>query len=176
MREGTTERILEIASRLIAERGVYGASFGDISAEAGMSKGTLHYYYPSKQALVEAAARRAVRKIGDSLFAWVDSVDPKDAPEHSLGSLCDALMGESIRVFIAANGVVEPGSALEEALDSAMSEWNVMIDVGSMRMRPDIAARMKRIIPAVLPFVTGLAALNADPDYSKEAFLALVMG
>ena len=61
-------------------------------------------------------------------------------------------------------------------VDRAMSEWNVMLDVGALRMRAGAAAKMKRIAPAIIPFLCGLAALNADMDYAKAAFTAFVLG
>ena len=57
-----------------------------------------------------------------------------------------------------------------------MNEWNVMLEVGILRMQPAVANRMKRVLAAVLPFMCGLAALNADRDYAKQAFCALVLG
>ncbi len=177
MKSGVSEKILETASELIAERGVYGMSFGEIAARVGVSKGTLNYYFSSKDALVEAAAKRATKNVGDNLLAWVDSVKASEAPEAPVGRLCDAMLsGVSFRVFIEANKIVKPDTALEELLDSAIGEWNVLIDVGAMRMRPDAAMRMKNMNAAVLPFIAGLSALNADSDYAKEAFIALILG
>ena len=65
---------------------------------------------------------------------------------------------------------------MEASIDRAMSEWNVMLDVGALRMRAGAAAKMKRIAPAIIPFLCGLAALNADMDYAKAAFTAFVLG
>lgn len=176
MNSGVSEKILDLASELIAERGVWGMSFGDIAKGVGISKGTLSYYYPNKQALVDAAASRAAKNISDSILAWVDSVRADEEPEAPIGRLCAAMFGTSFRVFIEANQAVVPGTKLEEILDSAMSEWNVMIDVGAMRMKPNAAMRMKRMSAAILPFLAGLSALNADADYAKEAFVALILG
>ena len=178
MKDETTEKIIEAASALIAERGVWGMSIGEIAAQVGVSKGTMHYYFPTKQDLVAAAAKRSLKRISDSLFAWVDSVNSEEDPTAAVERLCDALLPEDspLRVFIAVNGVVEPGSELETLLDSSMSEWNVMIEVGSMRMRADASSKMKRMSAAILPFLSGLAALNADSGYAKAAFTALIMG
>lgn len=176
MKSGVSEKILEAAEELIAERGVYGMSFGEIARRVGVSKGTLNYYYPSKQALVDAAAAKTVKRISDSILAWVDSVKADEDPEAPIGRLCDAMLGPSFRVFIEANEVVKSDTPLEEILDNAIGEWNVMIDVGAMRTRPDAARRMKKMSEAVLPFIAGLAALNADSEYAKEAFVALILG
>ena len=178
MREGHYDELIEAVCRLIAERGAYGVSFGDVSREAGVSKGTLSYYFSSKDGLVEAAAEQSIKRLSSALLAWVDSVAPEAAPEAPLDALCDAMLadGTPLRVFISVNGVVSSGSELEAALDRALGEWSVMIDVGSMRMRPEVSARMKRLSSAVIPFLCGLAALNADIAYAKEAFTALVLG
>ena len=178
MKDGTAERILETASDLFARQGAYGTSLGDIAKSVGISKGTLYYYYTTKQDVVDAVAKRTISAIGDRLFAWVDTVKATDDPEKTLGDLCDALLGDGmlLRIFIAVNNVVEPGGELEAALDNAMNEWTVMIEVGSLRMRADVASRMKRLLAAILPFLCGLAALNADGDYAKEAFCALILG
>lgn len=178
MKDGTSERIIEIASRLFADRGVPGTSLGDVAKEVGVSKGTLYYYFPTKQDIVSAVSKSCLTGISDKLFAWVDSVSPDIDAETSLEGLCDALLGERalLRVFIALNNVVEPGSELEEALDRAMNEWNIMIEVGSLRMDQKAASKLKRMSAAILPFLCGLAALNADGDYAKQAFCALVLG
>ncbi|MCR5808746.1 MAG: TetR/AcrR family transcriptional regulator [Clostridiales bacterium] len=178
MKDGTSEKILRAASGLFANRGVPGTSLGDIAKEVGISKGTLYYYFPTKQDVVSAVSESCLSAIGDKLFAWVDSVSADIGAETCLDGLCDALLGERelLRVFIALNNVVEPESELEAALDHAMSEWNIMIEVGSLRMEQDAAVKMKRMTAAILPFLCGLAALNADSDYAKQAFSALVLG
>lgn len=52
-REATSrQRILEVATRLVMEKGVKGTSLADIAREAGISKGTLFYHFPSKDELV----------------------------------------------------------------------------------------------------------------------------
>lgn len=172
------DSILAAASSFFAEYGVRGASLGDIAKTVGISKGTLYYYYPTKQQIVDAVAERTLREIGDRIFAWVDTINKDEDPTVALEALCDALLGERelLRVFIAINGGAEPDSDLEAMLDHALGEWNVMLEVGILRMQPAVAERMKRVLAAVLPFMCGLAALNADRDYAKQAFCALVLG
>ena len=45
----TKQLIIDSTSRLIEERNVEAVSLQDIATEAGISKGTLYYYYTSKQ-------------------------------------------------------------------------------------------------------------------------------
>ncbi|SHH08172.1 transcriptional regulator, TetR family [Thermosyntropha lipolytica DSM 11003] len=49
---GNRQKILEVATRLVMEKGVKGTSLADIAREAGISKGTLFYHFPTKDELV----------------------------------------------------------------------------------------------------------------------------
>jgi AcrR family transcriptional regulator len=50
--------ILEAALRVWAKRGFDGTSVAEVAREAGLTKGTLYLYFPSKQSLLEEALRR----------------------------------------------------------------------------------------------------------------------
>ena len=44
--------LVEIAYRLIAQNGLEGFRIRQVAAEAGIDNGTLHYHFPSKDALI----------------------------------------------------------------------------------------------------------------------------
>lgn len=50
-REATQAQILEAAVHVAARRGVTGASMDEIAEFAGVSKGSLYYNFPSKDAI-----------------------------------------------------------------------------------------------------------------------------
>src|SRR5262245_51664993 len=50
--------ILDAALRVWAKRGFDGTSVDEVAAEAGLRKGTLYLYFPSKRAVLEEALRR----------------------------------------------------------------------------------------------------------------------
>jgi AcrR family transcriptional regulator len=53
MREGDRKtELVEIAYRLIARNGLEGFRIRQVAAEAGIDNGTLHYHFPSKDALI----------------------------------------------------------------------------------------------------------------------------
>jgi AcrR family transcriptional regulator len=58
--EFRTGEILQAAYRVFAERGFEQATMDDIAREAGVAKGTLYLYYPSKQDIYSAALHRSV--------------------------------------------------------------------------------------------------------------------
>ena len=57
-RGAAVDAIYDAATRLFVEKGVDRASLSDIAQEAGVSKGTLHYHFATKNDLIFAIAER----------------------------------------------------------------------------------------------------------------------
>jgi len=76
--EARQEEILEAALRVFARRGFDAASVEAVAAEAGLSKGTLYLYFPTKAALLEGLVQRY------SLLPDVEALaaDVRDRPLH----------------------------------------------------------------------------------------------
>lgn len=55
-------RFLEEAWLLIAEKGYHAVRVSDIAAACGTSSGAVHYYFPGKQEILEAAMRHCVEQ------------------------------------------------------------------------------------------------------------------
>ena len=56
----TRERLIAAAFTAVAKHGFDGASVKHIATEAGVTPGLLHYHFPSRDALLEAALKRAL--------------------------------------------------------------------------------------------------------------------
>ena len=67
----TEERIVSAALRLIGRRGVKRLGMQEISEAAGVSRGTLYRYFPSKVHVLVAAANYDERRFTDGLAAAV---------------------------------------------------------------------------------------------------------
>ncbi|MTD46528.1 TetR family transcriptional regulator [Conexibacter sp. W3-3-2] len=52
------QRIVEAMRRSVAQRGVAGSTFDHVAGEAGVSRGLLHYYFGTKEALLAEVVRR----------------------------------------------------------------------------------------------------------------------
>src|SRR4051794_37909752 len=85
------QRIIEAMRSAVAARGVEGATFDHVAREAGVSRGLLHYYFGTKEALlVEVVRRDCDIRMGllDAALADVGSVeDVLDALVRSLDDL-----------------------------------------------------------------------------------------
>jgi TetR/AcrR family transcriptional regulator, transcriptional repressor for nem operon len=65
----TATQILDVAERLVQERGFNGFSYADVAKELAITKAALHYHFPGKAELGEALIERYARRFGDALVA-----------------------------------------------------------------------------------------------------------
>ncbi|MEO7221155.1 MAG: TetR/AcrR family transcriptional regulator [Devosia sp.] len=64
--EARPEEVLDAALDLFIERGFASTRVEDIAARAGLSKGAVYLYFPSKEAVLEGIVRRAIVPIASS--------------------------------------------------------------------------------------------------------------
>ena len=58
MENKTATRILDVAQKMVRNRGYSAFSYADISEQVGIRKASIHYHFPSKDELVKALVRR----------------------------------------------------------------------------------------------------------------------
>lgn len=88
MRERSIERILDAALTLFAERGYQAATISQITERAGVSRGLVSYYFPSKRALLDAILSRLMGWILD----LVRAVPSTGTREQRLAHLVDSTL------------------------------------------------------------------------------------
>lgn len=64
--EARPDEVLDAALELFMEKGFAATRVDDIAKRAGLSKGTVYLYFPSKEAVLEGLVRRAIVPIADS--------------------------------------------------------------------------------------------------------------
>lgn len=62
-------RIIDAAGKLMADKGVKLTTLADIAREAGISRGTLFYYYASKNDLIYDILEKHLSDLTDAIFA-----------------------------------------------------------------------------------------------------------
>ena len=77
-------RIVAAASRLAVNKGLDGFSLTDVARAAGISKGTLYYYYPTKSALIFDIAARHVNEITEFIVEMIGASGPDIDPAELL--------------------------------------------------------------------------------------------
>ena len=63
----TSERILDIAERLVQTRGFNNFSYADIASELGITTASLHYHFPGKAELGHALITRYAQRFSQAL-------------------------------------------------------------------------------------------------------------
>jgi AcrR family transcriptional regulator len=81
------EQLLRIGSELFSERAYEEVWIDEIAAAAGVSKGLLYHYFPSKRDFVSAIARAEIARIHE-----LTDPDPALPPEEQLRASVDALL------------------------------------------------------------------------------------
>lgn len=72
---GTSQRILDVAQRLMQLRGYNGFSYADIAATLHLTKASLHYHFPSKAEL----GRRLMERYTQNFLAALAKIDETSA-------------------------------------------------------------------------------------------------
>jgi AcrR family transcriptional regulator len=67
--EARPDEVLDAALELFIEKGFAATRVEDIAKRAGLSKGTVYLYFPSKEAVLEGLVRRAVVPIAETALA-----------------------------------------------------------------------------------------------------------
>ena len=120
--------ILDAARALFAERGLAGFAMADVAARAGIVKGTLYLYWPTREELLLSV-------LEELLWQWLDELDGRlddtaaPAPPRRLASIvCDSLAS------------YEPLGRLLAVLQTVL-EHNVS-RASIVRFKSELAARM----------------------------------
>jgi AcrR family transcriptional regulator len=86
-------RILEATSQLIAEKGVTNTTVSDIVDRVGISRGTLHYYYKSKNELIYDITTQHLDELSKY---WLDKIAQVNEPIEHLPEL----LKETLESFV----------------------------------------------------------------------------
>ena len=88
--EISAAQIVDAAMRVLARQGYARTSLLDIAREAGMSKGALHYHFPTKEALIQVVLKAACDRVQAlTLEAWSPSEGAFVSLRRSLEPLWD---------------------------------------------------------------------------------------
>ncbi|KKB85035.1 TetR family transcriptional regulator [Devosia limi DSM 17137] len=144
--EARPDEVLDAALEMFLEKGFAAAKVEDVARRAGVSKGLVYLYFPSKDALLEAIVRRAISPVADSALAQLAVVegDPRVALRRVIGALMVQL-SDPQRMAI-------PKLILREA-------WQF----------PKVAEMYRReVLDRAIPAVTALLQRGMDQGYLRQ--------
>src|SRR5215472_4995198 len=75
--QATREHLIEVATRLFADRGYEGTSIEAVQQGAGVSRGSLYHHFAGKDALFEAVLEAIETRVGSEVIAAAEGTpDP----------------------------------------------------------------------------------------------------
>jgi AcrR family transcriptional regulator len=166
------QQIIEAATRLMVQKGIQQTSLSDIANEAGISKGSLYYYYASKEDLVFDITDSHINQISENLFSIIETQKGNTHWKDILKILFDRIIAAETRgrlhlylIQQALNG----NEQLMERFRKKYREWNEMIRDGLEKIEPgngDYAKFSLLIIAALDGFLIqsllGVKTFTAD--------------
>ncbi|MGB5350262.1 MAG: TetR/AcrR family transcriptional regulator [Polyangiales bacterium] len=155
----SSQQIVDAAIRVLARQGYAKTSLLDIAKEAGMSKGALHYHYPTKEALIHTVLETACNAVqARTMQAWSPSDNPFAALRKSLEELWATRAERSDEALVVADLLAL--SLSDENLRPKLAEF---YELGAQQIRAYLEENLMslglepRISPDILPrIVIGL--------------------
>jgi AcrR family transcriptional regulator len=139
------DEVLDAALELFLQNGYAATTVQMIARRAGLSKGAVYVYFPSKQALLEGLVQRAVVPIADQALAGVAGYrgDPRPVLRHMLETVADKIRD--------ARTLAVPSLVIREAATA-----------------PEIAQMYReQVLDKVLPTLTALLAQGVEAGFIR---------
>lgn len=155
-------RIVEAMRSSVARRGISGSTFEHVAREAGVSRGLLHYYFGTKEALLVEVVRRDTEH----------RIDRLDAPLAAAGSA-----DEILQVLVA---------DLQDSIQNEPGFWVLIFELFTAgRRNPDIQREVGQLFARVRDHMAellrakereGVLKLRYDADAVVGYLVALADG
>lgn len=153
MDEERSRQIIEAARRTMADFGVRRVTVGDVATAAGLSRQTLYEYFPSKQALVQAALMAGATDVVARGRSAADEAG--GSPQQRLATLIRLAMGffatsplwattakrAELAGFVALEGGVFLGAGTAE-LAATLTGWWPHVEKDRVARAADSLARL----------------------------------
>jgi AcrR family transcriptional regulator len=125
-RELRRAQIAEAAVRCFSRTGLERTSIADITAESGLSPGSIYTHYRSKADLVRAAAGRALAGRATAIGEWAESDAPPD-PDELLARLVAGKDPAAARVAVQTWGEATTDPAIRAIVLDMMQRTRAML-------------------------------------------------
>jgi AcrR family transcriptional regulator len=123
---GRKARIVSAASRLAIQQGMEAFSLTAVARAAGISKGTLYYYYPTKAELIFDIAARHVNEITALILEMIADSGPAADPAELLALLFHKHQANRTRMRLHLNLVYQAmhgDQGLKQRYQEMYAQW-----------------------------------------------------
>ena len=98
-REERRRQILDAALAVFSEKGFYASNVSDVAAQAGVSQGTIYWYFESKEELISAAILSFVEELAESALAVTELGETATDKLRALAASMEDLAESGSRLF-----------------------------------------------------------------------------
>jgi AcrR family transcriptional regulator len=171
VRDDRRAALVSAAYHQIAERGFEGLRTRDVAAEAGVNVATLHYYFPTKEALIRGVLGRATGHFRETLSP---SGSAADQLRNHLRGVRQLLIDEPelgvVMAELTVRATRDPGiaAAIRDTNDIWHSTLRGLIHRGVTQGQLDPAVDNDDVVAAVIAALRALTLLPADPARSDR--------
>jgi len=136
-------QIIEAGTRMIVQKGIEKTSLADIAEEAGISKGSLYYYYASKNELIFDITDAHINQISDNLFAIIEdskgSMNWQELLKILFERILDADTRGRLHLYLIQQALND-NEDLKNRFRKKYLEWKQMIIDGFSMLEPKISS------------------------------------
>ena len=156
--EDNRQKIIDAAMTIIGEQGEDKASLAQIAKASGLSKGTLYYYYTSKNDLIFDIADLHMERISSTLFAMIEN-ETSISWESLLTAFFEILLTSEARSRLhlyLIREAVSGNASLKERIQKTYAQWFSMVDQAHSQMpgpQNDVSAKSRFLVALVDGFI-----------------------
>ncbi len=149
--------ILTVASSLMTKKGIKETSLKDIAKEAGISKGTLYYYYSAKEDIIYDIAESNLSEITDELLHFVKESSGNVDVKEILKTLFEKILASDTRgrLHLYLLNDVSTNEALKEKFFKMYASWRKVLAESLDRILPQ-QGNNQSLATVILALIDGL--------------------
>lgn len=152
-------QILILASRLISDLGIEETTLRKIAEAAGISKGTLYYYYPAKQDLIYELAENNLEKITEDLILLVEDseevIDAKEILQALFNNIINAETRGKLHLYLLSDAITN-NQSLAKKFESRYQSWRETIRISLEKVLKNQGKDYRALSYLILALLDGL--------------------
>jgi len=169
------------AAELFTKNGIHASSLNDIARESALSKGTIYYYYPSKEALLSELAQDCTAKTSELLYTWLEGLKRGEDVHAALLRLLSAFTDDPHNArfhTVLCTEAVLGNEELQSLLKLCYREWCLLLEIGSLKIRTRDSALLRSRSRLFFTILEGNLLLSQGDisRVSQEEIANLILG
>lgn len=176
-RSNTRDVILNVAAQMFAKQGYHGTGLNQIIQESGAPKGSLYYYFQSKEELAIACVKLIQSRLQDKLQEQVLKFpEPRNFMRAFILDMADKIDDSGLNNFVpfgfwAAAETSSVSDSLRDACQAAFAQWkdNLSVKLVTSGMAKDRADEMAEISVCLIEGATIMSIVERNSRAMRRA-------